>query len=589
VLEPAFGVSALSRFWTAGYVLLVLALAGIFWMLRSAPEQNRTGAAAGTDVQQTAVTWTDRLAWTGLSFIPSALLTAFTTHVTTDVASAPLLWVLPLALYLLTFVLVFRERALIPNFVLLPLHMFAVVLALSTLSQSKNETWFLTAGVGVAVFMTSSLVAHRTLYEARPAASHLTEFYLWMSLGGALGGMVTAVIAPKIFSEVLEYPILLGLSMACRPDAFRLYGAGADEKVRKDEQLKMWVLIAGAGLAIYWIPWAMAKSTYTFGDLGSTAVIALILGIVIIISRASPARQLIAAMAIVLAITILPSGVKRGDAQRSYFGVYRVMQSIDGQFNILIHGSTLHGAQRIRDDKGNSVADSSPATYYHEGSPMAKTIATRREILGEASKKGRYGVIGLGTGSLACHSDVDEDWRFFEIDPVVIGISRDSESFTFLANCLPQPDIVIGDARLTMAKEADGSFDLIIVDAFSSDAVPVHLMTAEALKLYVSKLTPEGVALLHISNRYLDLDSVLAATVKLVPGTHGMLLSDDNADGSYAQSTSTVALFAKDPAILERYKSIADVPAFEAGHQRAWTDDYSDILGPFLSKLRRRF
>ena len=333
----------------------------------------------------------------------------------------------------------------------------------------------------------------------------------------------------------------------------------------------------------------MTKSAFTLRDFGSTAAVALAVGVAMLVNWRSPPRQLIAALGMVAAILILPSGVKRGEAQRSYFGVYRVMQSIDGQYNILIHGSTLHGAQRIRDDKGNPVADIAPATYYHEASPMAKTVATRREVLAEAGRKGRYGVIGLGTGSLACHSDVDEDWRFFEIDPVVIGIARDSDSFTFLSNCLPEPDIVIGDARLTMAKEADGSFDLIIVDAFSSDAVPVHLMTAEALKLYVSKLAPEGIALLHISNRYLDLDAVLGATVKAVPGAYGIILSDDTADGTYAQSTSTVALFARDPVVLERYKSIAEMQDLKAGKLSAWTDDYSDILGPFISKLRRRF
>jgi hypothetical protein len=317
--------------------------------------------------------------------------------------------------------------------------------------------------------------------------------------------------------------------------------------------------------------------------------VALIIGLALVLNWRSPPRQLIAALALVCAVTWLPSGVKRGDAQRGYFGVYRVMQSIDGKFNILIHGSTLHGAQRIRDEDGEAVADFSPATYYHEASPMARTIAMRREILGEAGKKGRYGVIGLGTGSLACHSDVDEDWRFFEIDPIVIGIARDGDSFTFLSNCQPQPDIVIGDARLTMAKETDRSFDLIIVDAFSSDAVPVHLMTAEALTLYMSKLAPDGVALLHISNRYLDLDAVLGATVKAVPGAYGVILSDDTSDGSYGQSTSTVALFAKDPAVLEKYRTLAEVHELDGGKLRAWTDDYSDILGPFLSKMRKRY
>jgi hypothetical protein len=197
-------------------------------------------------------------------------------------------------------------------------------------------------------------------------------------------------------------------------------------------------------------------------------------------------------------------------------------------------------------------------------------------------------VIGLGAGSLACHSKDGEAWRFFEIDPVVIGIASNARNFTFLKHCQPNPDIVLGDARLTMAKQPNESFDLIIVDAFSSDAVPVHLMTAEALRLYLDKVKSDGIVLLHISNRYLDLDSVLGATIKVLPGVHGILVSDDAADGSYAQSTSTVALFAKSEEALAPLRTLDGVAELDNHNLRAWTDDYSDILGPFLSKMKPR-
>jgi len=195
-------------------------------------------------------------------------------------------------------------------------------------------------------------------------------------------------------------------------------------------------------------------------------------------------------------------------------------------------------------------------------------------------------VIGLGAGSLACHAKDGEAWRFFEIDPLIIGIASNPRNFTFLEHCQPKPDIVLGDARLTMAKQASDSFDLIIVDAFSSDAVPVHLMTAEALRIYLDKVKPDGIVLLHISNRYLDLDSVLGATVKVLPGVHGLLVSDDTADGSYAQSTSTVAVFAKTAEALDPLRTLDGAAELVDGKLRAWTDDYSDILGPFLSKMR---
>lgn len=614
VLEPAFGLKALSRLWTVGYVVLVAALALVYLVMRSCraglgeaaagPASAPVGEASGA--LTAAPGWMDRLGWIGLALVPAALLTAFTTHVTTDVASAPLLWVLPLSLYLLTFVLVFRDKPLVPRRTLLMLHLAAIVVALLALSQTKHDNWFVTAPTGVAVFFTSAMVAHRTLYEARPAAQHLTEFYLWMALGGALGGLSAALIAPKVFSEVFEYPLLLALSMACRPGVFdpaalhRIWSSTAAlvgravpvpeswrgaEMTEDDKQnlLMLWLITAGGILVIYWLPWAIGKLGIGTGEWGTTMVVVAVLAAAMLAMMRSPPRQLVAALMIFLALTWLPSSVKRGEAQRSYFGVYRVQSADDGAFHTLIHGTTLHGAQRVRDDEGNPVDDPTPATYYYPNSPMALTIGKVRERLGDA--KGRYGIVGLGSGSLACHAKEGEAWRFFEIDPVIVGIAKNERYFTFLKHCQPQPDIVMGDARLTMAKEASGSFDLIIVDAFSSDAVPVHLMTAEALRLYIDKLKPEGIVLLHISNRYLDLDSVLSATIDVLDGVVGFLISDDKADGSYAQSTSTVAVFARSEEALAPLRSLEGVSEFHETDLRPWTDDYSDILGPFLSKM----
>lgn len=611
ILEPVFGLKELSRLWTLGFLLLLVALTLAFMLMAGRPGAAATVAgSADADAAPSAdVTWTDRIGWIGLALVPAALLTAFTTHVTTDVASAPLLWVLPLSLYLLTFVLVFRDRPLIPRPVLLLLHLVAVAVALLVLSQTKHDNWFVTATTGVVVFFTSAMVAHRTLYEARPAAKHLTEFYLWMSFGGALGGLSAALIAPKIFSEVFEYPLLLALSMACRPGVFsaealrRLWSSIATATWRltplrprpagpemtegdKQEVLVLWLIVAGGILAIYWLPWAIGKLSVSVGEWGTTVIVVGALTVVLLAEFRRPSRQFVAAILVFCALVWLPSSVKRGEAQRSYFGVYRVQISGDGDYHTLVHGTTLHGAQRVRDDEGKRIDDPTPATYYYENSPIAQTVAKVRERLGE--QKGRYGVTGLGAGSLSCHAKEGEAWRFFEIDPVIVGIASNPRYFTFLAHCLPKPDIVLGDARLTMAKEPKDSFDLIIVDAFSSDAVPVHLMTAEALRLYLDKVKPDGIVLLHISNRYLDLDSVLGATVKLLAGVHGFIISDNEADGSYAQSTSTVAVFAKSDAALEPLRSLKEISDFDDGNLKPWTDDYSDILGPFLSKIRNR-
>jgi hypothetical protein len=597
VLEPKFGLTALSRGWGIGFVALIAAIGACYWLVRDVESQDASDQADTIEPAE-PITMGQRLKWIGLAFVPSALLTAFTTHVATDVASAPLIWVIPLAIYLLTFVLVFRDSALIPPQVLLLLHLAAVVTALFELARTPHHNWVVSACIGGAVFFTSAMVAHRTLYEARPDARHLTEFYLLMSLGGGLGGMFTGLIAPKVFSEVFEYPILLALTMFCRPQALV-----ADWKAERTH-LHHLLFLCAVALALFWLPWALEHLPAAGDDptghkrvlamledkrinWGKAALPALAFAAFIVAMFRSPRWQAMGALGMCAAVVLLPSSVRRGEAQRSFFGVYRVFESYDKEYNVLMHGTTLHGAQRVRTDDGEPVADQTPGTYYHPESPMAKTIEMVRAALAErGSSTGRYGVVGLGAGSLSCYSKAPESWRFFEIDPTVVGIARNPAKFTYLQTCQPRADIVIGDARLTLAKDANDSFDLIIVDAFSSDAVPVHLMTAEALRLYASKLTPTGIVLLHISNRYLDLDSVLAATLPLVPGLHGMLLSDDEGGGGYARSASTVALFSKSATTLEPYRALPGHAELTPGTVKAWTDDTSDILGPFLSKRR---
>jgi len=663
VLEPAFGVTALSRIWAAGFVALIaFILLSVTVIWKSVPAQDDPSAAQTSGTPDGAPSLARRLGWVGLAFVPSALLTAFTSHITMDVASAPLLWVLPLALYLLTFVLVFRDRpiALLPAATIVALgtaafwpffasrllgvddvstasrgiaaiiatllyitvvrwvwrassmdgmravHIGALILALLALSQTEHEGWFITSSMGVSVFFAATMVAHRTLYETRPSAARLTEFYLLMSLGGVLGGLFSALLAPRLFSQIFEYPLLLALTLACQPGALSLGSKGS----RRENLLSLWIVAAAVILLLIWVPtsirslpaiettdlpgsawWLQGFSEIymwlrfiTF-EWGSTAVTAAIFATLIVLFWGRPSRQLIAALGMCAAIVFLPSGVRRSDAERSYFGVYRVYPS--GQFNILTHGTTLHGAQRMRDEFGAAKPDPTPGTYYHPDSPMAQSVAAARKNVTANGGTGRFGVIGLGAGSLACLAEKGEQWRFFEIDPLMVSIARNPANFAYLEACQPNPpDIVIGDARLTLAKEPDGAFDIIVVDAFTSDAVPIHLMTAEALRLYLKKTSPSGVAVLHISNRYLDLDTVLAATIKLVDGAHGILVSDDDADGSYGQTSSTVAVFAKSAEALAPFAALKGAHDLDAKHLRAWTDDYSDIVGPFFSKMK---
>jgi hypothetical protein len=531
----------------------------------------------------TAPSWVDRLSWIGLAFVPAALVTAFTVHITTDVASAPLLWVFPLALYLLTFVLVFRDRPLISREALLFLHLVALVIALIALSQYTNS-WFIVSFTGVAVFFTAAMLAHRTLYEARPVPAYLTEFYLWMSFGGALGGMFTALVAPRLFSEIYEYPLLLAASMACRPGALSFLFSRDRQKL-KDEMIVLWLIAAVGVLIIWWLP-ALAVHVRTVPSwvlrVGATPMVVLVLAAILLVNVQHAPRQLVAAGLMCLALVTLPSAVRQADSQitqRSFFGVYRV-SDVDGTgYRTLVHGTTLHGAQRVFDEEGKAVDDTVPTTYYYPGSPIGQTIAKRREILGK--EKGRYGIVGLGTGSSSCHKQEGEAWKFFEIDPTVIKIAKNPKNFKFITKCQPEIDIAIGDARLTMAREPDSSFDLFIIDAFTSDAIPVHMLTKEAVQLFLNKLKPDGVVLLHTSNRYLDLNSVLGAIKKELPeGTAGIAVFDHKAAPGVGQSISSNVIFAKSEAVLEPYRPVVGtVQELEDNGLRAWTDDYSDILG----------
>jgi hypothetical protein len=597
VLERFFGLTELSHLWAYAYVLLVLAIAASFFLMRGAqaggaPEAPAVPAGGDAATPAEAPTLTKRLSWIGLAFVPAALVTAFTVQTTTDVASAPLLWVFPLALYLLTFVLVFRDPPLISREALLFLHLVALAIVLIALAFQTHD-WFILSLTGVAAFFTTAMLAHRTLYEARPAPQYLTEFYLWMSFGGALGGMFTALIAPKLFSEIYEYPLLLALSMACRPGALSL---GQDKQKVRDEAIVVW-LIAAVGALLVVLLWNGSWLSNYLSELrgiariGITPLVVMIFAAVLLANVNYPPRQLMAAGLMCLALVTLPSAVRQVDSQvtqRSFFGVYRVADSPDTGYRTLVHGTTLHGAQHVYDDDGKEIDDTVPTTYYYPGSPIGQTITKRREILAAKGEKGRYGIVGLGTGSSSCHKQEGEVWKFFEIDPTVIKIAKSPKNFTFVTKCQPDIDIAIGDARLTIAKEPDSSFDLFIIDAFTSDAIPVHMLTKEAVQLFLNKLKPDGVVLLHTSNRYLDLNSVLGAIQKELPeGTAGVAMQDAGGDG-YGQSGSSVVVFAKSEAALQPYRSIEGALDLDDGGLRAWTDDYSDILGAFWNRFTGR-
>lgn len=567
VIEPVLGLNEQSNVWTFGFLMLATAIAvsGVV-MVALGRETAAPANVTATDVSP--LTLHQRARWVLFSAVPSGLLVAFTTHLSTDIAAAPFLWVIPLALFLLTFVLVFREKPVIPHGLLVRIQPLLISATIFTLFGSLFE-WWQSSLVAFSTFLVTTLVAHRALYEDRPAASHLTEFYLWMSLGGVIGGMFAAIIAPQIFNATYEFPLLLTLGMLCRPGVFgaldeteqRMLGIGAF----------MSAIALGFGL--------MVQHTQSDANAMMIGIYTIAVGSVFLIAYAQYAQlQALIIAALACVVIVLPSNVNRGEPSRSFFGVIRVLESENGDVRRFLHGTTSHGAQRLKDANGNAIMPPVPATYYHPASPMAMAVNVARDASGKPSSQFRAGIIGLGVGSMACYSKPEESWRFYEIDAAVVAVAADLKRFNFLSACRPNADIVLGDARLTVAKEQSKSFDYLQIDAFSSDAVPTHLLTAEAVKLYLDKLTDKGVLAMHVSNRHLDLAPVAAAAALATPGTSVAIVKSNPKEISLDSAPSVVVVVTKDPSAIVPVKDWQGATMQTAATVTAWTDDYSDIV-----------
>jgi hypothetical protein len=587
LFEPVFTLQVQSRVWSIGFLILIVLIGGCgVLMLRN----QRRGAAHAKTVTVDKPSWPVIGRWIFISAVPSGLLVAVTSYISTDIAAAPLLWVIPLSLYLLTWILVFQRHALIPHGTMLFLQPFAIA-GIVVLLYYAGWIPLLDSLVGhLVAFFIIAMTCHGELARTRPAPQYLTTFYVSLSFGGMVGGLFSGLVAPYAFSWVAEYPILAVLAVLCRP-----FG---QETWKRFERLlwplapsywpqlraRFWPVAIVIGLAL------MFSRSIGFDFDGDPellkVVILALVAMSLVLLRDPPKSAFAVAMALAM-IWLYPTSETRPETVRSFFGVHKIYESEDGRFRILKHGSTIHGAQQIEDDDGQPVnARPKPITYYHDKSAMSRVIEAVRVRKGGSL---HVAVIGLGTGTLACLSAPGETWRFYEIDPTVIEIARDPNRFTFLSSCAPEVPIVIGDARLTMAKEPDHEFDLIIVDAYSSDAIPVHLATKEAMALYKSKLAPQGVVMMHISNRHLELHSVIEG----IAGANGLKTwvwrrdKDESDDLNYVFSSDVVisAQKADDIGALGRDSSwVLNTPNPTV---RTWTDDYSNLAGALWRKYVR--
>ncbi len=575
VFEPTMGLATQSWVWAGGFGVLavVIASCGLLMLDRStsaeAVAHSAEAKAAGPAV---TISWATRLTWIALAAIPSALLVAVTTYITTDVGSAPFIWVIPLALFLLTFILVFKDK-LAFNYGWLQLSLPLMLVAMPFASGSVYAVF-----LALAAAFAASLICHRELYQRRPAASNLTEFYIWMSVGGVIGGIAAALVAPQLFTTVIEFKLALLLSLLCFPGVL----LGAKKPVRTER-----VLACGAAAAAFLFLYNtlvdagyIANRSMLFWALVEFALLGLF------VTRKLPEHRAIIALVLVVCATMKPGWTAALHQERSFFGTNTVKLSPDGRHRTMQHGTTLHGAQRVQTNDGKPVTTPVPATYYHPGSPMQRGIELARKSYVTGAAPFAVGLVGLGTGSLACYAQSGETWRFFEIDPMVARIARNPKLFNFLSSCLPNSEILIGDARLTLKSQPDAVFNYLLIDAFSSDSIPAHLLTREAFASYLDKLAPGGVIAIHISNRYLDLAPSIAATVATLPGLNIAEAFPNTTLEAPDGLRSRVLFVSKEQALIAEVATWPDGKVLTPGNATPWTDDYSNVMAAMISKLK---
>ncbi len=589
LLAYPFAVEPLTRLqqqtfgWSAGFILLIVLIAGCGYLIWNTKDLKP--AKPTKEDRAGKPTWAEAAVWIALAAIPSGLLIAVTNHISTDVAAVPFLWVVPLALYLLTFVLVFsRFAALVHQGAVILQPLFIAALVASQVFEGFDSIfWILT--IHISAFFFTALVCHGELARLRPVPAYLTEFYMWMSAGGMIGGIAAALIAPQVFNWVAEYPILIVLALLCRPGWVWPGGRWAPA---------FWIVLALAAAAAlapafgYRVPVLsdLAPGNYTY----MKWTIGILLVASILISFDAVKYAYIVALCFLTIKAYENMDSRTLHTLRSFFGVHKVTNSYDGRFRVLLHGTTIHGAQRMMtNDFKPYTGRPELTTYYYASAAIAQAVAQAR-----LNKNGpiNYAVVGLGTGTLACHKQEKDRVSYYEIDPTTIEIATNPKryGFSFLAQCAPDANIVLGDARLTIADAPDGSYDFIIIDAFSSDAIPIHLMTKEAVEIYKRKLAPRGILVMHISNRHLELASVvagIAAANGMVVRTHNTTEGDTEVSDDDYKFSGTVSAIVRKPedfGALNEAKHWMDQKPDP--RQWVWTDDYSNVLGAMIRHSR---
>jgi hypothetical protein len=573
LVEPLLPISDQRWLWSAAYALLILL---VVWCAAALPDQR---APEAKEIESApAPDWRTVGRWILIAAVPSGLILSTTLSITTDIIAMPLLWVLPLGVYLLSFTLAFAAKRGPADFVI---RIAPLVLLLACFAIFLNQSWLALVFCAVSILnvFTASVALHSRLFETRPPAQHLTFFYLMMSVGGALGGLFCALVAPLIFDWTYEHLLLLAAAawlMRTRSPFDRLVSLwdGSELARRLTAGGAMLVVILSlVGTGFFEIPYSSEANRIA-------GLVILTIAIVAIGNRALFACAVAALLMAAGGWQRLEYSATPGKMTRSFFGIYSIRQGPNNS-RLLVHGTTVHGVQNL----GSPERERMATTYYVPSSGVGLAMAAREQLFGAGA---RIGLVGLGTGTLACYARPGEQWTIYEIDPAVVGIARDPKRFTFLSRCNPGAPIKIGDARLLIEGERPATADVLVVDAFSSDAVPMHLLTREAFADYRRLLSPNGLLLVHISNRYLDLMPVVAAAAadgnwqarlrSYRPDPAHMRLNEYGSDWiALSQSPTTMDQLVRSGG--GKWEALPARPGF-----RPWTDDHASVLS--LIKLK---
>ncbi len=574
-LEPLMTVSNQARLWAYAYgVFLVLAAGSILLAWRGL----RRGSAAAFTVPQgegiegagarvsEQTTWRRRMEWVVRAFVPSSLMLGVTSAITTDVPAVPLLWVLPLALYLLSFVLVFSPVNRISHRWVSRRTPVLILAAAVPVVLKGTLPYSALLGVDLLTLFAVSLVCHGEIARSRPDPQHLTGFYLWISIGGVLGGAFNALLAPLIFNSLVEFPLVLVLAALLIPP---VEGHEDTPRLQRNDYL----LPVALGICVAVAIWELQSRGvapgmwFNFAVFCPAAICCLRFSI-------RPRRFGLGIAALILASLAYngPFG-KILVSRRSFFGVYRVSDDAERNARELFHGGISHGLQSL-----DPARACDPLAYYTRGGPIGQVFDAYRD--GELEDN--VAIIGLGAGALTAYSQPHHPFTFYEIDSTVLHIARDPRYFTYLTQCGPSPRVILGDARLSLRDAPAHGYGLIVLDAFSGDSIPMHLLTRQAVALYLSKLTPNGVLAFDITNRYLDLHSVLGNLAQDA-GLIALVRDDLNVSAGEAQDgkfgSSWVAM-TRSAADLDALRNQPGWRILQADPgTRVWTDDFSNILG----------